>query len=77
MLELEAKAAGYDVRVNYTDTGGWYYNLRVGKYCAAVKILIDNQSNEILGAHMLVSEYAELINMFGRAIKLGLKAASL
>ena len=77
MLESEAKDAGYDVRVKFTDTSGWFSNLRVGEHCAAVKILVDKATDEILGAHMLGPEYAELINMFGLAIKLGLKASDL
>ena len=30
MLEAEAKEAGYDVNVRFTNTGGWYSNYRIG-----------------------------------------------
>ncbi|WP_439477962.1 dihydrolipoyl dehydrogenase family protein [Brevundimonas sp.] len=77
MLETEARATGRDVRVTFTDTSGWYSNLRVGATCAAAKVLVDGQTDEILGAHLLGPEYAELINFFGLAIKLRLTAADL
>lgn len=77
MLESEAKGQRRDVRVQFTDTGEWYSNLRIGESCAAVKVLIDKNTDEILGAHMLGPEYAELVNFFGLAIKLGLKAGDL
>lgn len=74
MLESEAREEGHDVRVEYSDTSGWYSNLRVGEYCAAVKILIDKKTDDILGAHMLGPEYGEVINIISLAMKLGLKA---
>ncbi len=77
MLEAEAKELGIDFRSKFTDTGDWYSNMRVGEDCAAVKVLIDNQTDEILGAHLFGPEYAELINIFGLAIKSGMKTADL
>ncbi len=77
LLESEAAELGLDYRVKFTDTGGWYSNMRVGENCAAVKVLIDNQTDEIVGAHLFGPEYAELVNIFGLAIKLGLKTADL
>jgi glutathione reductase (NADPH) len=77
LLQSEATERGLDYRVKFTDTGGWYANLRVGEDCAAVKVLIDNQTDEIVGAHLFGPEYAELVNIFGLAIKLGLKTADL
>ncbi len=77
LLESEATQHGLDYRVKFTDTGGWYSNMRVGEDCAAVKVLIDNQTDEIVGAHLFGPEYAELVNIFGLAIKLGLKTADL
>ena len=77
MLESEARETGRNVRVQFTDTSDWYSNLRIGESCAATKIIIDQGSDEILGAHLLGPEYAELINFFGLAIKLGLKGRDL
>lgn len=77
LLEEEATAQGLDVRVAYTDTSSWFSNRRIGESHAAAKILIDNMSGKVLGAHMFGPEYAELINFFGLAIRLGLKTKDL
>ncbi|GGA10929.1 dihydrolipoyl dehydrogenase family protein [Neptunicoccus cionae] len=77
MLEAEAKEAGHDVDVRFTDTGGWYSNYRIGEKSAAAKVLVDKSDGKILGAHLFGPEYGELINFFGLAIKLGLTAKQL
>lgn len=77
LLESEAIEQGLDYRANFIDTGNWFSNMRVGESCAAVKILIDNRSDMIIGAHLLGPEYAELINMFALAIQMGLKTREL
>ena len=77
MLESEAAEQNLDYRVKFIDTGGWYANVRVGEDCAAVKVLVDNHSDEILGAHLLGPEYAELVNLFALAIRLRLKTRDL
>ncbi len=77
MLESEARAAGVDLAVRYSDTSGWYSNYRFGETTAAAKILIDQSNDQIVGAHLLGPEYGELINTLGLAIKLGLTTRQL
>ncbi|MEQ9662919.1 MAG: NAD(P)/FAD-dependent oxidoreductase [Parasphingopyxis sp.] len=77
MLEEEARNAGHDIRIASNDTSNWYSNLRVGEHCAATKVIIDTETDEILGAHLLGLEYAEIINFFGLAIRLGLTVGEL
>ena len=77
MLENEARDSGHNIRVVENDTGNWYSNLRVGESCAATKIIIDKDSDTILGAHLLGPEYGEIINIFGLAIRLGLTTSDL
>ncbi|WP_306089630.1 dihydrolipoyl dehydrogenase family protein [Qipengyuania flava] len=77
MLEEEAKEAGYEIRVVENYTGDWYSNLRVGESCAATKIIIDKDSDTILGAHLLGPEYGEIINFFGLAMRAGLTTRDL
>jgi glutathione reductase (NADPH) len=72
MLEHEARDQGLDIDVRYTDTSDWYSNYRIGETTGAAKIIIDRRTNLVLGAHLLGHDYAELINTFGLAIKLGL-----
>ncbi len=77
MLESEARAARIDVRVRYSDTSSWYSNYRIGETTAAAKILVDQSTDQIVGAHLLGPEYGELINTLGMAIKLGLTTRQL
>lgn len=77
LLEDEARSNGINVDVRYTDTSGWYSNYRIGEPTAAAKILIDKTNDTIIGAHMLGSEYGELINFLGLAMKLGLTTRQL
>ncbi|EAP98684.1 regulatory protein [Janibacter sp. HTCC2649] len=72
MLEQEARDQDLDLEVRYHDTSNWYSNYRTGETTAAAKILIDRTSDRIVGAHLLGPEYAELINVLGLAMKLGL-----
>ena len=71
--EEEARAMG-DVVVSFTDTSDWFSQRRLGESHAGAKV-ITAKDGKILGAHMLGPDYAELINVFSLAIKLGLTAA--
>lgn len=77
MLEAVARGHGIDLAVRYSDTGGWYSNYRVGETTAAAKILIDQSTDQIVGAHLLGPEYGELVNTLALAIKLGLTTRQL
>lgn len=77
MLEAHARDAGVDLDVRYSDTGSWFSNYRIGEGTAATKILIDRDSDTIVGAHMFGPEYGELINFCALAIKLGLTTRQL
>jgi len=76
-LEDEARSNGIDVDVRYSDTSGWYSNYRIGETTAAAKILVDNTTDTIVGAHMLGPDYGELINIVALAMKLGLTTRQL
>ncbi|MHA6347655.1 dihydrolipoyl dehydrogenase family protein [Roseivivax sp. CAU 1761] len=73
LLEAEAREAG-EVEVSFTDTSGWFSQRRLGESHAGAKI-IAGRDGKILGAHMFGPDYAELINVFSLAIKLGLTVA--
>lgn len=73
LLEEEARETG-EVEVRFTDTSGWFSQKRLGESHAGAKI-ITGKDGKILGAHMFGPDYAELINVFSLAIKLGLTAA--
>ena len=72
MLESEARAAGIDLAVRYSDTSSWYSSYRIGETTAAAKILVDQSNDQVVGAHLLGPEFGELINTLALAIKLGI-----
>jgi glutathione reductase (NADPH) len=77
-LEADARDTyGDDLDVRYHDTSGWYANYRIGEPTAATKLLINTATDTVIGAHMLGPEYAEVINIFALAIKLGLTTGQL
>jgi glutathione reductase (NADPH) len=77
LISVRDASSGRDVAVRYNDTGDWYANYRVGEHTAATKILIDRATDEILGAHLLGPEYAELAHTLAVAMKLGLTTRQL
>ena len=77
MSEQEAQDSGLDVDVRYNDTGGWFSNYRIGEHTAATKIIIDRSTDQILGAHLLGPDYAELANTLALAMKVGLTTRQL
>ncbi len=77
MLEADARQTGIDLDVRDRDTSSWFSNYRVGEPTAATKILVDRDTDTIVGAHMLGPEYGELINFCAMAIKLGLTTRQL
>ena len=72
MQEKEAKDQGIRFKIKYEDTSGWASSKRVGESCAAFKVLIDEETNKILGAHIIGAHAEEVINIFSVAIRLGL-----
>jgi len=71
MLEHEAREKGLNVDVRFTDTSGWYSNYRIGETAGASKILIDKNTDRIIGAHLFGHDYAEVANTISLAMKHG------
>lgn len=69
MSEQEARDAGVNVQVNHQETSGWYTYKRTNESYAAFKIITDQDSGQILGAHLISGEADELINHFAMAIR--------
>ncbi|WP_019412742.1 NAD(P)/FAD-dependent oxidoreductase [Paenisporosarcina sp. TG20] len=69
MSEDEAKKLDRNIKVNYFDTSQWFTYRRTNEKYAAVKVIIDEDSDLILGAHLLSGVSDELINHFATAIR--------
>ena len=77
MQEKEAKQRGLQFRTKYEKTDGWASSKRVGETCSGFKVLIEKDTDRILGAHILGPHAEEVINIFSLAIRLGLSAKDL
>ncbi len=74
LSEDDARKRGLKFRVNYQDTSSWYSSRRVGEPHSASKVLIEEGTGKILGAHLLGPSADEMINIFALAIRRGLTA---
>jgi len=75
--EEAARAAGLKFRVNHQDTSGWFHTRRVGETAAGCKVLIEEGTDRILGAHLLGPHAEDVINLFALAIRLRIPAREL
>ncbi len=77
LLEAEAKAQGLDYRVKHQSVPHWYSARRVNESCYAFKVLVEEASDRVLGAHVVGPDAVEIVNLFGMAMRTGLKASDL
>ena len=72
--ESEARAKGLRFTVRHEDTGSWYSSRRLGEEFSAFKVLVDEGTARILGAHLLGPHADETINLFALAMRGGMTA---
>ena len=77
LTEDAARSAGRRFRVNHQDTAGWFNTRRVGETAAGFKVLIEEETDHVLGAHLLGPRADEVINLFAVAIRLRIPAREL
>ena len=71
LSEQEAKARGLRFRTNLLNTSSWYSSARIGETHSGAKVLVEEESGRILGAHLLGPASEELINLFALAMRTG------
>lgn len=59
------------------DRSGWTSMRKVSAPCAGYRVLIDRDSGQILGAHLIGPDASETINLFALAMKFGLTATDI
>lgn len=77
LLESEAEEKGIDFDAITTDMSGWFDSKRFGLKHAKSKVLIERDTDKIIGAHLIANHAEDLINFFSLAIELGLTAGQL
>ncbi len=77
LSESEARKQALKFTVKKEMTSKWYSSRRVGEEYSGFKVLVEESTDRILGAHLLGSQAEEVINLFGVAIRSGMRAPDL
>lgn len=77
MLEEEVQSQGLRSRSLQRDAGDWYTARRLNEPCYRFKVLVEEGSDRVLGAHIVGPEAAATINLFALALRGGLDARAL
>jgi len=77
LSEEDARGQGLKFRVNLQETSEWQSSRRVGASVSGAKVLVEEGSSRILGAHLLGPHAEEVINLFSLAIRTGATADDL
>jgi glutathione reductase (NADPH) len=76
-LESQARADGIRFRVLQGDASDWFQNRRLGTHHAGYKILVEEDSDRIVGAHLMGEGADEAINLFVLALRHGITRSEL
>lgn len=71
LTEELAREQGLNFNVHHQDTSDWLFSREFGADYSGFKVLIEADSNRILGAHLLGPQAEEVINVFAMAIRAG------
>jgi glutathione reductase (NADPH) len=77
LSERAARQQKLRFRVHREETSSWYSNRRVAEDCSGFKVLIEEETGRLLGAHLLGPESDELVNIFAVAMQSGISAETL
>ncbi len=77
LTQEQAELQKLDFRINKGETTRWPSSMRIGEKHSAYKILIDNKTDQIIGAHLVRHNAAESINILALAMKFKIKASDL
>lgn len=77
MGEREAGERGLKFRVRQQRAPDWYTARQAAESAYGFKVLVEEETDRILGAHLLGPDAAEVINLFALAIRQGLRAETL
>lgn len=75
--EAQARLSGKAFRINRGSTEAWPSSRRIGQQHGFYKVIVEEGSEKILGAHILGQNAGETINVFAMAMKFGLSTGDL
>lgn len=77
LQEKEAREQGLKFKVNHARTSTWFSSRRVGEDVSGYKVLVEETTGHILGAHLFGPHADEVINLFALAMQARMTAADL
>jgi glutathione reductase (NADPH) len=77
LTEEQAREQGRKVNVVFQETADWYVSRRINEPITGFKTLIDADTDQIIGAHLLGSGSEDVINLFAMAMKHKIPAKAL
>jgi glutathione reductase (NADPH) len=77
LQEATARQQGLRFRVHKEKTSGWYSSRRIAEEYSGFTVLIEEDTERVLGAHLLGPHAEDTINLFALAIRSGLPARDL
>ena len=77
LTEEQAAEQGKKVSVTCQETSGWYSARRINETVSGFKTLVDTETGQIVGAHLLGSGSDEVINLFALAMTHNIPAQAL
>lgn len=77
LQERAARDRGLRFAVHHENTGSWYSSRRIGEDASGFKVLIEEGSGHVLGAHLLGPYAEEVINLFAMAMRARMPAPAI
>ncbi|TAN13703.1 MAG: NAD(P)/FAD-dependent oxidoreductase [Chitinophagaceae bacterium] len=77
LTEQEAKNKNLNYTVHFKETTDWYSSRRLNEPVSGFKVLVDKETDQIIGAHLLGTNAEETINLFTLAMNAGITASVL
>ncbi|QIP15244.1 NAD(P)/FAD-dependent oxidoreductase [Spirosoma aureum] len=77
LTEEQAREQGLVVNVLFQETADWYVSRRINEPITGFKTLVDAETDQIVGAHLLGSGSDDVINLFAMAMKHQIPAKAL
>jgi glutathione reductase (NADPH) len=74
LQEHEARERGLSFESHHEQTASWFAARRIGESAAGFKVLVEEDSGRVLGAHLLGPAADEAINLFAVAMRGGMTA---
>lgn len=77
LQEQSAKDRGMKFKTNHSNTAGWYSSRRINESHSGYKVLVEDNTGKIIGAHLFGPHADEVINIFAMAMRLDIPAGRL